>query len=221
MNRNPSPSRSGPEPERKRARRGSARTLILDAAVQLIREKGFAATSVDDLCKAAGVTKGAFFHNFESKEALGVALAEYWGEMTAPMFAAAPYHQPADPLDRVLAYVDFRKELVQGGIPDFSCVAGTLSQETYGEYPAIREACGNTIFGHAATLEPDFAEAIEEYGVTGTTAPSLARHTQAVLQGAFIMAKAGGEREAVLDALSHLRRYLELLFGREPSHGHA
>ncbi len=46
----------------------SAKDKLLDAAVHVVRQKGYAATSVDDLCKAAGVTKGAFFHHFESKE---------------------------------------------------------------------------------------------------------------------------------------------------------
>ena len=56
----------------------SARTKLLDATLRMVRQQGFAATSVDELCKAAGVTKGAFFHHFDSKEALGVAAADYW-----------------------------------------------------------------------------------------------------------------------------------------------
>ena len=52
-----------------------ARTKLLDAALAVIRGKGFAATSVDELCQAAGVTKGAFFHHFHTKEELGVAAA--------------------------------------------------------------------------------------------------------------------------------------------------
>ncbi len=52
-----------------------AKSKLLEAAIVLIRTKGFAGTSVDDLCTAAGVTKGAFFHHFASKEALGVAAA--------------------------------------------------------------------------------------------------------------------------------------------------
>lgn len=53
--------------------RQSAKTKILDAAPPVIRAKGYAATTVDDLCEAAGVTKGAFFHHFRSKDKLGVA----------------------------------------------------------------------------------------------------------------------------------------------------
>ena len=44
----------------------------------LVRRQGYAATSVDEICAAAGVSKGAFFHHFASKEALGIAAAEQW-----------------------------------------------------------------------------------------------------------------------------------------------
>ena len=62
-----------PRPTKNSPERGDARTRLLDAARDVIRAKGFAGTSVDDLCRAADVTKGAFFHNFGSKDALGVA----------------------------------------------------------------------------------------------------------------------------------------------------
>ena len=42
-------------------------------------------------------------------------------------------------------------------------------------------------------------------------AESLARHTQAVLQGSFVLAKALGDHAVVLDAIAHLRRYVEYL----------
>jgi|GEM_PF-3973193 len=64
-------------------------------------------------------------------------------------------------------------------------------QEVYDTHPFIREACGRTIFGHAATLESDIAEAMEKYNIRADwSARSLALYTQAVIQGAFILAKA-------------------------------
>ncbi|HEX9789366.1 MAG TPA: TetR/AcrR family transcriptional regulator [Kiloniellales bacterium] len=193
----------------------NARAKLMDAAVAVIREKGFCATSVDDLCHHAGVTKGAFFHHFPSKEALGVAAAEHWSDMTGAFFAAAPYHRHPDPLDRVLGYIDFRQAILQGALPEFTCLVGTMVQEVYDTASAIRDACRASIFGHAETLEADIAEAIATYKIKADwTAKSLALHTQAVLQGAFILAKANGGPEVAADSIDHLKRYVRLLFDR-------
>lgn len=193
-----------------------AKKKLLDAALSVIRTKGYSATTVDELCAAAGVTKGAFFHHFKSKEELGVAAADYWSEMTGALFAQAPYHDHADPLDRVLGYVAFRKALLQGGVPEFTCLVGTMVQETYETTPAIRAACDRSISGHAATLEADIEAAMRDRNMSPAwTARSLALHTQAVLQGAFILAKAKGGAAIAADSVDHLTRYLELLFSRE------
>ena len=191
-----------------------ARTKLLEAALSVIRAKGYSATSVDELCAAAGVTKGAFFHHFKSKDDLGVAAAEHWSEMTGALFAAAPYHDHPDPLERVLAYVAFRKVLLKGRLPEFTCLVGTMVQETYETAPAIREACERSITGHAGTLEADIEAAMCERNMAPDwTAKSLALHTQAVIQGAFILAKATGGAEIAADSISHLHRYIEMLFG--------
>lgn len=193
-----------------------ARSKLLDAALSVIRAKGYSATTVDELCAVAGVTKGAFFHHFKSKDALGVAAAEHWSETTGAMFSEAPYHAHADAFDRVLGYVVFRKALLQGSVPEFTCLVGTMVQEIYETSPAIRDACDRSISGHAATLEADIEAAMRDRGmVPAWTAKSLALHTQAVLQGAFILAKAKGGAEIAVESVDHLIRYLELLFSPE------
>lgn len=200
--------------------RGDARIRLLEAARDVVRTQGFAATSVDQLCRTAGVTKGAFFHHFASKEALGVAAAEFWAETTSKLFANAPYHDHIDPLDRVLAYIDFRREIIAGDIAEFTCLIGTMTQEAYASNPAIREACAVSLFGHAATLIPDIQAAINSAGIAdGWSAESLARHTQAVLQGAFILAKAADDPAMATESVDHLRRYVELLFKTSPKGG--
>lgn len=209
-----------PRPTKQAPQRGDARTRLLEAARDLIRARGFAATSVDDLCKAAGVTKGAFFHHFANKEALGVAAAAYWTETTSAFFASAPYREHEDPFDRLIGYVEFRKAIIEGDPAEFTCLVGAMTQEVYGSHPAIRDACAASIFGHAATLEPDIAAAMAARGVKADWTPAgLAAHTQAVLQGAFVLAKATGDRAVARESVDHLKRYLTLLFANPQPEG--
>ncbi len=193
-----------------------SRTKLLDAALKVIREKGYAAARVDDICAAAGLTKGGFFHHFKGKEDFAVAAAKYWSEMTGGFFAAAPYHSHADPLDRVLGYIDFRAAILKGTVPEFTCLVGTMVQEAYDSSPAIREACNASISGHAAEVEKDIRAAKELHVPDARWTPaSLALHTQAVIQGAFILAKAKQSPEIAAQSIGHLRRYVELLFNRD------
>jgi TetR/AcrR family transcriptional regulator, transcriptional repressor for nem operon len=195
------------------ARQHDSKTKLLDAALDVIRAKGYSATRIEDICEAAGLTKGSFFHHFKSKEDLALAAAEHWGTVTGGAFASAPYRRLADPLQRLLGYVDFRKAILQGEVSDFTCLAGTMVQEVYETHPAIREACDKSISEHAATVEADIAEAMRKYGIDADwSAKSLAFYTQAVLQGAFILAKAKQGPDIVAACIDHLRRYIEALF---------
>jgi TetR/AcrR family transcriptional regulator, transcriptional repressor for nem operon len=193
--------------------KSSAKTKLLDAAMHVIRAQGYSSTSVDDLCRAAGVTKGGFFHHFKSKEDLAVAAAGHFSAMAEGLFSAAPYRALADPLDRLLGYIDLRRYILMGDLPDYTCLLGTMVQEAYDTHPAIRAACEAGISGHAATVEADIAAAMAKYGISGPwTAESLGLYTQAVLQGAFILAKAKQGPAIAEDCVDHLRRYIEMIF---------
>jgi len=191
-----------------------ARTKLLNASLSLIRTAGYEATTVDDLCRAAGVTKGAFFHHFRSKEDLGVNAAAYWSKVTGALFASAPYHDYEDPLDQLIAYIDFRATLLDGRtVPEATCLLGTMVQETFESSAAIREACHAGITGHAETVAAIIRAAKARHAPRATwSAESLALHTQAVLQGAFILAKTRNDLSIARDSILHLRRYVELLF---------
>jgi TetR/AcrR family transcriptional repressor of nem operon len=190
----------------------NSRTRLLTATIDLVRANGYAATRVEDVCAEAGVTKGSFFHHFASKEDLAIAAAGQWNERATQLFAQAPYTAEADPLARLLGYVSFRKDLIAGDIRSWSCYAGTTIQETHETYPAIRNACAESIENHVAMLKELIADVLREYPVAGLGAESLAVHIQAVIQGAFILAKARQDRQPALDSIDHLYRYLLLLF---------
>jgi TetR/AcrR family transcriptional regulator, transcriptional repressor for nem operon len=192
-----------------------SKTKLLNAALQVIRAKGYSATRIEDVCEAAGLTKGSFFHHFKSKEELAVAAAEHWGILTGGLFRSAPYNMLPDPVDRLLAYVDFRKAILQGELPEFTCLVGTMVQEVYETHPSIRDACDKSIREHVAMLELEITKATHIYRMNGDwTEESLAFYMQAVIQGAFILAKAEGGPEVAAACLDHLHRYLEMLFNR-------
>ena len=190
------------------------RISLLDAALKVIRSKGYSATTIDDICAAAGVTKGSFFHHFSNKEELAIAATRHWNDATGGLFASAPYQQVADPRDRILAYIDLRSQMVQaaalGDLADVTCLLGTMVQETFGSHPAIRAACREGIEGHAQTLVSTIEAAKALYAPHADwSAESLALYTQAALQGAFIIAKAQGNSDIAVQCIGHLRRYVQ------------
>ena len=190
------------------------RGKLLDAARDVIRTKGYAGSTVDDICAAAGVTKGSFFHHFDSKEALGVAAIERFGAMAATLFGNAPYRSLSDPRDRVLGYVDFRLVLLRGEIPLYTCLIGTTVQEAYASHPNLRTACDRMLSEHVAELTRDLAAAKARYAPQASWDPeSIGYFMQCVLQGAFIFAKAKQSAEIATASLGHLRNYLVTLLG--------
>ena len=86
-------SENGQVPETKRK--------LVEAGVRLMREKGYNATTVDDICHAAGVTKGAYFHYFDSKEDIAKAALQEFSQGRSEELVNAPFRKLADPLDRI------------------------------------------------------------------------------------------------------------------------
>jgi TetR/AcrR family transcriptional regulator, transcriptional repressor for nem operon len=185
---------------------------LLNAADHVIRSKGYSAARVEDICAEAGLTKGAFFHHFASKEACAVAAAAHFAANADAFFDAAPYSRLPDPRARALGYVDFRKAILEGDLPQFTCLLGTMVQEAYDTHPAIRQACDRYIGEHAARLEADLAQAKALHAPDADWNPkSAALFSQGVLQGAFVLAKAAHGPQVAADCLDHLKRYFEML----------
>jgi TetR/AcrR family transcriptional repressor of nem operon len=181
--------------------------------LHLIRAQGYAATTVDEICHEAGVTKGSFFHHFKSKDDLALAAVAHWRTLTEALFADAPYHAEQDPLDRLLGYLDFRAAILTGELSDSTCLLGTLVQETYATHPQLRAACEQALSAHIAELTQDLEAAKKLYAPDAAwSAESLGYFIQSVLQGSFIFAKAEQSPEVVRENLGHLRRTLRTLF---------
>lgn len=198
------------------AARPNARSKLIDAAHLLVRRQGYAATSVDQICATAGVSKGAFFHHFASKEELGVAAAEQWTARADQLiFTLPPWVRIEDPLERLLAHIDFRLFMLEGPAEGFTCFVGTMVQESFASSEVLRAASDASISAYCERLAVDIDAAIARYGIRDdVSAISLAYHIQAVLQGAFIIAKARNSPKEARDSVLHLKRYIKMLFER-------
>lgn len=123
-----------------------------------------------------------------------------------------------DPLDRLLGYVDFRATILTGELHEYTCLLGTLVQETYVTHPDICAACDRALSGHVAELTLDIEAAKQRYAPTASwSAESVGYFIQSVLQGSFIFAKAKQSPEVARENLAHLRRYLRALFNKPPT----
>jgi TetR/AcrR family transcriptional regulator, transcriptional repressor for nem operon len=192
--------------------RSPSKLRLLDCALHVFRAKGYTASTVDDICAAAGVTKGSFFHHFKGKEELALEAIAYWNEGTSRLFAEAAYQRIQDPRERLLAYIDFRAALVKGDLPDFTCLLGTLVQDVYETNPVLREACDAGIRAHALDVAKTVQEAKAMYAPNADwDAKSVGLHTQVVIQGSFVLAKARNSMKPAIDSVMHLRNYIEML----------
>src|SRR5260370_3661173 len=97
---------------------------LVDAGVSLMRSRGFNATSLDDICAAAGVTKGGFFHYFKSKDEIATAAVAEFAEVKARDFQNAPFRKLGDPLDRVFGRLDVAIESATAPRMTQRCLVG-------------------------------------------------------------------------------------------------
>jgi TetR/AcrR family transcriptional repressor of nem operon len=191
-------------------RPGDARDKLLSAATDLIRRNGYVATSVDDICSEAGVTKGAFFHHFESKDALAEAAIGKWGEFFAGIDAAAPYQQVDDAVERALAFIDYFAAAFASPKMLKSCLAGTIVSEVSETNAPLRKASAKVILGCQNAFKALLDQACGQVGRRLDTAP-LAAMWAATLQGSLVLYKAHRDASVITTNFAHLRKYIEQL----------
>jgi TetR/AcrR family transcriptional repressor of nem operon len=192
-------------------RSANTREALIRTGIELFRRHGFSATSVDDICKEAHVTKGAFFHHFESKEALAEECLRQWDQQACVLDAAAPFQSISDPLEKLLAGMDYYIELL--GDPQMlkSCLAGTTVHETAESNPKLRAAANLCILNQELRIKARLDDACRSRGKRLDTA-SLAVLWIATIQGALVLFKASNDGAVVAQSAKHVREYIRSLF---------
>lgn len=189
----------------------NARTQLVTSGTKLLMRDGYSATSVDQICQDAGVTKGAFFHHFKSKEELAQACLEQWDRQAAVMTSAAPFQEIKDPLKKLLACIDFVVEVFSNPSTPKSCLAGTTVQEVSETHPALRDAANACFVGVQDRFRQMLDAACKSEGKKLDTA-SLATLWITTLQGSLLVYKASQDPTVIRQNMQHFRQYIESLF---------
>ncbi len=196
--------------------RSPSRTRILVAAQALILSKGFPATTIDEVCEAAEVTKGGFYYHFKSKDELALALVEHYFDGLTQALGGGEHTKLRDPVERVFAFVDHALDVVHGPVLRDGCVLGVLTLDLSTTHPEVRRAIAERFAALTAVLEGDLAAAVAEgRGRAGLDVKALARQFFAVLEGSVVLSKAYDEPELMAEGLRHYRMFLEEVFSSQ------
>lgn len=203
-----------------RARNPATKERLLDAAIRLMLAKGYTATGVEEICTEAGVTKGSFFHYFESKDGLAIAALDRFWRFQVQMLREGPFATLEDPLDRVFGYLDFFIAVMREPETPKSCLVGNLTQELSQTYPEIRSNCEKIFSWHTEMFRQMLDEAKKRYAPTRHFDPqSLSEYFISVFQGSLILSKAKQDAKVIEENLQHFKKYIHLVFENEGSGG--
>ncbi|MBI3587486.1 MAG: TetR/AcrR family transcriptional regulator [Ignavibacteriales bacterium] len=191
----------------------SGKVQLLEVAQRLMLAKGYTATSVDEICQQADLSKGSFFHYFESKEELGKAALDGFYFRQKEGMLQAEFRKEADPLKRVESLIDFLIQAFKNPDIPKSCLIGNFSQELSETHPEIRKLCADHFADWAESVKSDLDEAKTKYKPhTPLDTQSIADYLIAVIEGTLILYKAKKDIKIFEKNLGHLKLYVQSIF---------
>lgn len=191
---------------------------LLDSAMHLMVRQGYTATTVDQVCCDAGLTKGSFFHYFKSKEQIGEAAIDYFSCCRKEAFAKGEFNSFEDPLDRIFGMLDFMAESAKDPNTPTACLVGNLAQELSATNSELRSCCEASFNRWTSAFGSLLEQAKEAHPPVSDFDPgSVATMILSLIQGSIIISKTRQDPNVFAENIQHCRRYIETLFDRSNS----
>jgi len=198
------------------------REKILDAAQALILERGYAGMTVDNVLERVGITKGAFFYHFKSKDDLARSLIRRFADKDAQVYKevrARAEKLSDDPLQQMLIFIGLFEEMFEGLTEPYpGCLFASYVYEMQQFDDATRALIADSFKKWRALLKQKFDAIAKRYpSQVKADSASLADAFTVVLEGAFVTGKALNEPQVIAQQLRHFKNYVSLLFEDKPA----
>ena len=187
------------------------RQKLIEAAIRLILKRGYNATTVDDICAEAKITKGSFFHHFKNKEEIGQAAVKAWGEFGQSIYAEA-WKQPGEPLEEIHRLFNIMEGITRR--PESCvCVVGMMAQEMSIENPEFREACARELEVWTEMFRSRLQTAQKQLKPAVKFDPDqVAWFLNSIWQGSILIGKARQSAKMISSNIKLARVYVDSLF---------
>jgi len=172
------------------------REHILACGGRIVHHKGFAATGLQEILRAAGVPKGSFYFYFKSKEEFGLALVDHYQTLFATHLRPILTDETLPPLQRLARFfLWFRDHFAQEGYIK-GCPIGNLTQELGDINPAFREKLNTALEGLIRGVAKQLRQAQERGELRRELSPdATAQFIISAWQGALVRMKAAAGPE--------------------------
>lgn len=198
-------------------RRTDTRTRLLDLAEAAVLEKGFEATSIEELVAGADITKGGFFYHFPDKNALARALLERYIAVEDTFFEttiakARSFHD--DPLQILLIAI----ELIAQSLDDIpnghpGCLVATAAYQERLFDAEVRQLNKDATLGWRATFRVLIDDVVEFYPPRDALdLDGLADMVIAAIEGGLVLSKALADPTITGRQVRLCKDYFKLLF---------
>lgn len=188
----------------------SHRLALIDAMRKVALSKGFAATTVDEICELAGVTKGSFYHHFTGKDDLGAAALETYFDDVVAAFSAGGWDAVDDPVLRLQAFMAHAVEVATGPVLLYGCLIGTFTLDLAETSPTVRERL-SAMFVALREVVAGLVEEAARHRGREIDDGEFGDQFLAVLEGSILLAKAHADPALPRRGLNLLRQHLDLL----------
>ncbi len=197
--------------------RTNTRERILETAERLILTNGYAATSVDRIITGVGITKGAFFYHFKTKNDMARALIRHYADLDLARldeYATRAWALSSDPLQSLLVFIGLYQEMVAGMTDENpGCLFASFCYESGQFDDEVLQTLDDVIIAWRERIADWLREAAAAHPpVRPVDLDSLADMLTVVFEGAFVVARSTRSPGVFAEQLQHYRQYLELLF---------